>query len=60
MFNRLFGKPKEQANAGALATLDKLNEVSLLSTLPFVFEYLLLLLAWDASALLRFSLCSSC
>ncbi|KAM0829126.1 hypothetical protein ACQ4PT_067071 [Festuca glaucescens] len=26
MFNRLFGKPKEQANAGALATLDKLNE----------------------------------
>uniref|UniRef100_A0A0E0EQ15 Charged multivesicular body protein 4b n=1 Tax=Oryza meridionalis TaxID=40149 RepID=A0A0E0EQ15_9ORYZ len=26
MFNRLFGKPKEQANASALATLDKLNE----------------------------------
>lgn len=26
MLNRLFGKPKEQANA--LATLDKLNEVT--------------------------------
>ncbi|KAG2599074.1 hypothetical protein GQ55_5G243200 [Panicum hallii var. hallii] len=26
MFNRIFGKPKEQANSNALATLDKLNE----------------------------------
>jgi predicted house-cleaning NTP pyrophosphatase (Maf/HAM1 superfamily) len=26
MFTRIFGKPKEQANA--LATLDKLNEVT--------------------------------
>jgi len=26
MFNRIFGKPKEQANSSALATLDKLNE----------------------------------
>jgi predicted house-cleaning NTP pyrophosphatase (Maf/HAM1 superfamily) len=26
MFTRIFGKPKEQANA--LATLDKLNEVA--------------------------------
>ena len=28
MFNRIFGKPKEQANSNALATLDKLNEVA--------------------------------
>jgi hypothetical protein len=28
MFNRIFGKPKEQANSNALATLDKLNEVT--------------------------------
>jgi charged multivesicular body protein 4 len=26
MFNRIFGKPKEQANSNALATLEKLNE----------------------------------
>jgi hypothetical protein len=45
MFNRLFGKPKEEANAGALATLDKLNEVSCwhLFLLFLVFLYLLLL-----------------
>jgi hypothetical protein len=30
MFNRIFGKPKEQANSSALATLDKLNEVTFL------------------------------
>jgi hypothetical protein len=35
MFNRLFGKPKEQANASALATLDKLNEVKLSYSSPF-------------------------
>jgi len=29
MFNRIFGKPKEQANSNALASLDKLNEVTL-------------------------------
>jgi hypothetical protein len=33
MFNRIFGKPKEQANSNALATLDKLNEVTFLSSL---------------------------
>jgi hypothetical protein len=42
MFNRIFGKPKEQANSNALATLDKLNEVTFLSSL-FIYRRMITL-----------------
>lgn len=42
MLNKLFGKPKQESNA--LATLDKLNEVSssIMVDLFFIFQFCLL------------------